>query len=68
MIPYQDAYFLVPFNTTNNFEVQIHQRLYIEVQVDGVDDQQFAVILDSCWATPENDASFPVRWDLLIDE
>ncbi|XP_035468628.1 alpha-tectorin-like [Scophthalmus maximus] len=68
MIPYEDAGFRVPLTRSRNLEMEIDQRLYIEVQTVGVDERQISTILDSCWGTPFNDASYPVRWDLISAE
>ncbi|XP_042364316.1 alpha-tectorin-like [Plectropomus leopardus] len=65
MILFEDPGFHIPLTRNRNLEVEMDQRLYIEVQTDGVDEQQISTILDSCWATPFNDASYPVRWDLI---
>nr|XP_046234028.1 IgGFc-binding protein [Scatophagus argus] len=68
MIPYEDPGFHFPLTRNRNVEMEIDQRLYIEVQTEGVDERQISTILDSCWATPFNDASYPVRWDLITAE
>lgn len=68
MMPYEDAGFHFPLTRNRNVEMEIDQRLYIEVQTEGVDERQISTILDSCWATPFNDASYPVRWDLITTE
>ncbi|CAK6971012.1 alpha-tectorin-like [Scomber scombrus] len=68
MIPYEDAGFRFPLTRSRNLEMEINQRLYIEVQTGGVDRRQISTILDSCWATPFNDASYPVHWDLITTE
>ncbi|XP_069011698.1 alpha-tectorin-like [Embiotoca jacksoni] len=68
MIAYQDAGFHFPLTSDRNLEIEIDQRLYMEVRTEGVDPHQISTILDSCWATPVNIASHPVRWDLLIAE
>lgn len=68
MIPYMDANFSVPLTRTTNLEMEIDKRLYIEVQTVGVDRRQISSILDSCWATPVNNASDPVRWNLITHE
>ncbi|XP_067345254.1 alpha-tectorin-like isoform X2 [Channa argus] len=68
MIPYEDPAFHSPLTRNRNLEMEIDQRLYIEMQTEGVDERQISTILDSCWATPFNDASYPVRWDLIIAE
>ncbi|XP_029384242.1 uncharacterized protein LOC115060456 [Echeneis naucrates] len=65
MIPYQDAGFHFPLTSNTNIEIEIDEKLYVEVQTEGVDDQQFATILQSCWATPVNNANYPVRWDII---
>ncbi|XP_029934021.1 alpha-tectorin-like isoform X1 [Myripristis murdjan] len=68
MIPYQDAGFRFPFTTSSNIEMEVDQRLYVELRTDGIDSRQISTVLDSCWATPVNLASYPVRWDLLISQ
>ena len=68
MIPFLDAEYSVPYTGDSNMEVKINQRLYIEVRSEGVDNQQIATVLDSCWATPVNNPNYPVRWDLLVNE
>ncbi|KAF6732039.1 IgGFc-binding protein [Oryzias melastigma] len=68
MIPYEDPNFQSPLNRNRNLEMEINQRLYIEVLTEGVDERQISTILDSCWATPFNDANYPVRWDLINHE
>ncbi|TDG98066.1 hypothetical protein EPR50_G00214120 [Perca flavescens] len=68
MIPYQDAGFRFPLTSNRNIEMEIDQRLYVEVRTEGVDQRQISTVLDSCWATPVNLASYPVRWDLINAE
>ncbi|XP_035853743.1 alpha-tectorin-like [Sander lucioperca] len=68
MIPYQDAGFRFPLTSNRNIEMEIDQRLYVEVRTEGVDQRQISTVVDSCWATPVNLASYPVRWDLINAE
>ena len=68
MIPYQDAGYRFPMTTDKNIEMEIDQRLYVEVRTEGVDSRQISTILDSCWATPVDLASYPVRWALIEEE
>lgn len=68
MIPYQDAGFHFPLSSTSNIEMEIDQRLYVEVRTEGIDGRQISTILDSCWATPVNNGNYPVRWDLITAE
>ncbi|KAI4890924.1 hypothetical protein NFI96_021549, partial [Prochilodus magdalenae] len=66
MIPYQDAAFSQPYNGTEDIEVD--QRIFMEVTVQGVDGRQIATVIDSCWVTPVNDQNYAVRWDLIINQ
>lgn len=68
MIPYRDPGFHFPLTRNRNLEMEIDERLYIEVQTQGIDERQISTILDSCWATPVNDPSYPVRWDLITTQ
>ncbi|XP_051274593.1 alpha-tectorin-like isoform X1 [Dicentrarchus labrax] len=68
MIPYLDAGFRFPLTSKGNIQLEIDQRLYVEVRTEGVDERQISTILDSCWATPVNIPSYPVRWDLINAE
>uniref|UniRef100_A0AAR2JS77 Alpha-tectorin-like n=1 Tax=Pygocentrus nattereri TaxID=42514 RepID=A0AAR2JS77_PYGNA len=66
MIPYEDAAFSHPYNGTVN--IVVDQRIYVEVNVQGVDSRQISTVIDSCWATPVNDRNYAVRWDLIINK
>ncbi|PWA16722.1 hypothetical protein CCH79_00017471 [Gambusia affinis] len=65
MIPYEDEGFHFPFSTNRNIEMEVDEMFYVEVRTEGVDQRQFAAVLDSCWATPVNQPNYPVRWDLI---
>ncbi|XP_035998464.1 pancreatic secretory granule membrane major glycoprotein GP2 [Fundulus heteroclitus] len=65
MTPYEDEAFLTPFSTNENIGLEINNMLYVEVRTEGVDQRQLSTVLESCWATPVNDADYPVRWDLI---
>ncbi|XP_042370403.1 pancreatic secretory granule membrane major glycoprotein GP2-like, partial [Plectropomus leopardus] len=68
IIPYQDAGFHYPLTSDRNIEMEIDERLYIEVRTEGVDGRQISTVIDSCWATPVNLANYAVRWDLISAE
>ncbi|XP_014874242.1 pancreatic secretory granule membrane major glycoprotein GP2-like [Poecilia latipinna] len=68
MIPYEDEAFRFPFSTNRNIELEVDEMFYVEVRTEGVDQRQFATVLDSCWATPVNQANYPVRWDLIASQ
>ncbi|XP_028830634.1 uncharacterized protein LOC114787055 [Denticeps clupeoides] len=65
MTPYQDANFTQVFR--GPVDEVLDQTIYVDVQTDEVDDQQFSTVLDDCWATPVNDPSYYVRWNLIND-
>ncbi|XP_035380960.1 IgGFc-binding protein-like [Electrophorus electricus] len=66
MIPYQDPGFSHPYN--GRADVEVDQRIYVAVIVQGVDSHQIATVIDSCWATPENYHNYTDRWDLIINQ
>jgi len=66
MVPYQDAEFSQPCNGSTN--VELNQQMFVKVHVEGVDSRQFAIVIDTCWATPETDPHHSVRWDLISGE
>ncbi|KAK3508570.1 hypothetical protein QTP70_032905 [Hemibagrus guttatus] len=63
MIPYEDAGFSHPYN--GSVEIEVGQQIYIGIFVQGVDSRQIATVIDSCWATPVNQANYTVHWDLI---
>ncbi|KAM3859976.1 alpha-tectorin-like [Diretmus argenteus] len=68
MMPYQDAAFRFPFTSSSNIEIEMDQRVYVELRTEGVDGRQICTIIDSCWATPVNVASYPVHWNLITSQ
>ncbi|KAI7796907.1 hypothetical protein IRJ41_009135 [Triplophysa rosa] len=66
MLSYQDAQFSKPF--TGSVSVEVDQKIFVEVRVDGVDGHRFASVIDTCWATPANDPQSSLLWDLIVDE
>ncbi|XP_020555957.2 uromodulin-like [Oryzias latipes] len=66
MTSYMDPDFHFPF--TSETDIEVDEKLYVEVQTEGVDQHQLATILDSCWATPVNTGDYSVCWDLITNE
>ncbi|XP_073671190.1 uncharacterized protein [Paramisgurnus dabryanus] len=66
MVPYLDAEFSVPFN--GSVGVKVNEEVFVEVGVYGVDRDQFASVIERCWATPVNDPLSSLRWDLITEE
>ncbi|XP_021336113.2 uncharacterized protein isoform X2 [Danio rerio] len=65
MVPYVDEEFTQPF--TGRVDAELDQEMHVEVGVEGVDSHQFALVIDDCWATPENDPTYSLQWDLIIE-
>lgn len=65
MIPYQDAGFHFPLASNGSIDMEIDKRMYVEIRTEGVDESQISTLVDSCWATPVDMKSYPVRWDLI---
>uniref|UniRef100_A0A3Q1AQK4 ZP domain-containing protein n=1 Tax=Amphiprion ocellaris TaxID=80972 RepID=A0A3Q1AQK4_AMPOC len=68
MILYQDAGYRFPFTSSQTVDIEVDEKVYVEVRTEGIDQTQISTILESCWATPVNIASNPVRWDLITEE
>ncbi|XP_058649342.1 pancreatic secretory granule membrane major glycoprotein GP2-like isoform X2 [Onychostoma macrolepis] len=66
MTPYEDDEFTRPF--TGRVDAELEQKMNVEVRVEGVDSRQFALVMDTCWATPVNDPDYSLRWDLIATE
>ncbi|XP_076139531.1 pancreatic secretory granule membrane major glycoprotein GP2-like [Alosa pseudoharengus] len=64
--PYKDADFTQQFS--GNVTGQPEETIYIAVDVEGVDSRQFSSVLDSCWATPINDSTSSINWDLITNQ
>uniref|UniRef100_A0A3Q2QII8 ZP domain-containing protein n=1 Tax=Fundulus heteroclitus TaxID=8078 RepID=A0A3Q2QII8_FUNHE len=60
MTPYEDEDFLTSFSTNAIIGLEINKVLFVEVKTEGVDEDQLSTILESCWATPVNDADYHV--------
>ncbi|KAK7122254.1 hypothetical protein R3I94_019392 [Phoxinus phoxinus] len=66
IIPYEDDEFTRPF--TGSVAAELDQEMHVEVRVEGDDSRQFALVMDTCWATPVNDPDYSLRWDLILSE
>ena len=66
MTAYQDPDFTQLFSGT--VASPSDEKIYVAVDVDGVDGRQFSSVLDFCWATPINDSAFAINWDLITNQ
>ncbi|XP_048869418.1 alpha-tectorin-like [Brienomyrus brachyistius] len=67
MTPFLDADFEKPV-TAPSLNLPLNQRLFVGVEVIGMDERQISTVIDSCWATPDADQFNPIRWDLISHE
>ncbi|XP_062245614.1 uncharacterized protein LOC133955001 [Platichthys flesus] len=47
-------------------EMQLDEKLWVELRADGLDDKMVAVVTDSCWATDQPSPNGSLRYDLII--
>lgn len=66
LTPYQDAGFQFPLSSKRNIDIELDEMLFMEVRTDDVDERQMSTVLDTCWATPLNNASCPLRHELIM--
>ncbi|XP_072522813.1 pancreatic secretory granule membrane major glycoprotein GP2-like [Salminus brasiliensis] len=66
MIPFPNASFIEPYS--GEVTLNVSQQIFVAVVVDKVDSKQFATVLDECWATPDENMTNSIRWDLITNE
>lgn len=66
MIPYKDADFTQQFSGA--VAGTSGEKIYVSVDVDGVDSRQFSSVLDLCWATPTNNSASSITWSLITKQ
>ncbi|XP_030608840.1 uromodulin-like [Archocentrus centrarchus] len=48
-------------------EVQLNQKIWVELKTDGLDGSTVVVVTDSCWATDQPSPTSSLRYDLIIN-
>lgn len=51
----------------SNTEVQLDQKIWVELKTDGLDGDMVVVVTDSCWATDQPSPDSTPRYDLIIN-
>lgn len=51
----------------SNTEVQLNQKIWVELKTDGLDGDVVVVVTDSCWATNQPSPDSTPRYDLIIN-
>lgn len=47
-------------------EIDLDQKVWVELKTGGLDDSIVRVVTDSCWATNQPSPSGSLRYDLII--
>lgn len=47
-------------------DIQLDQKLWVELKTDGLDEKMVLLVTDSCWATDQPSPSGSLRYDLII--
>uniref|UniRef100_A0AAV2JZX2 ZP domain-containing protein n=1 Tax=Knipowitschia caucasica TaxID=637954 RepID=A0AAV2JZX2_KNICA len=50
---------------TSDMEIEVDQRLYLELAADGLDEKLLSLVLDSCWATPEPSPKSSLKYGIV---
>ncbi|KAI4889562.1 hypothetical protein NFI96_007569 [Prochilodus magdalenae] len=66
MLPYPNASFITPYS--GDVLLNFNQRIFVSVEVKGVDATQISTVLNQCWATPNDDINNTIRWDLITND
>ncbi|KAL7870024.1 hypothetical protein AOLI_G00140120 [Acnodon oligacanthus] len=66
MVLYPNDSFIAPYS--GNVTIDTNQRIFVAVEVDGIDERQVSTVLDRCWATAHDDINDAIFWDLIIKD
>ncbi|KAI4885574.1 hypothetical protein NFI96_027657, partial [Prochilodus magdalenae] len=66
MMPYPNASYIEPYS--GNVTLDENQQIFVAVDVEGVDERQIALVIDSCWGTPVNNTNSSLFWPLVSEE
>ncbi|XP_028260823.1 alpha-tectorin-like [Parambassis ranga] len=50
----------------SNTKVMLNQKIWVELETDGLDGDAVAMVTDSCWATDQPSSNGSPRYDLII--
>lgn len=51
----------------SDMDIELNQKLWVEMKTTGLDDNAVALVTDSCWATDQPSANGNLRYDLIIN-
>lgn len=47
-------------------EINLNERVYIELKVVGLDENTLSLVIDSCWATPEPSPNGNLNYNIIL--
>lgn len=47
-------------------DIQLDEKIWVELKAEGLDENMIAVVTDSCWATNQPSPSGSLKYDLII--
>lgn len=47
-------------------EIQLNQKVWLQLKTEGLDGDLVAIVTDSCWATTQPSTDSSPRYDLVI--
>uniref|UniRef100_A0A667XTE8 ZP domain-containing protein n=1 Tax=Myripristis murdjan TaxID=586833 RepID=A0A667XTE8_9TELE len=47
-------------------EIQLNQRMWVELKTEGLDNRTVAMVTDSCWATVQPSSNESLRYNLIV--
>nr|XP_043906278.1 alpha-tectorin-like [Solea senegalensis] len=54
-------------NAKKNLNVQLDEKIWVDLKTEGLDGEFVAVVTDACWATNMPSPNASLRYDLIID-
>ncbi|XP_029315301.1 alpha-tectorin-like [Cottoperca gobio] len=49
-----------------NTDIQLNEKIWVELKTEGLDEKMVVVVTDSCWATDQPSPSGSLRYDFII--
>lgn len=47
-------------------DIQLDEKIWVELKTEGLDEKMVLVVTDSCWATNQPSSNASLRYDLII--
>lgn len=53
-------------NPNPTTDIQLDEKIWVELKTNGLDERMVVVVTDSCWATNQSSPTGSLRYDLII--